>query len=143
MRNRTIADEDVVEVVALWGACGLPRPSNAPHNDISLARNTPQCKIFISSKNNTIVAIVLVGSDDQYDWIYYLAVDPGCRKDGLRGKIMALGEGCLQELGRSEGQAHKQTKKRYRLTVLRAHRIRGERLNCYLALSRQPRRKLK
>ena len=93
MRKRAIADEDVVEVVALWGACGLPRPSNAPHNDISLARNTPQCKIFISSKNNTIVAIVLVGSDDHRGCLYYLTVDPDGRKDGLRLEIMANGEG--------------------------------------------------
>jgi hypothetical protein len=106
-------------------------------------RNTPQCESFGSSRNNTIVANVLVGSDDHRGYLYYLTVDPDSRKDGLRLEIMANGEGCFRELGRSEGRAHDQIKKRYHLTILRAHQMRGGRLNCYFAPGRQPRRKLK
>jgi ribosomal protein S18 acetylase RimI-like enzyme len=99
MRIRPIADEDVDAVVALWGACGLTRPWNAPYDDIALARETPQCEIFVGLDNDTIVASVLCGSDGHRGWIYYLAVNPDRQKDGLGREIMAHGEGWLRNLG--------------------------------------------
>lgn len=99
MRIRPIADEDVEEVVALWGACGLTRPWNAPNDDIALARKTPQCEIFVGIENDTIVASVLCGSDGHRGWIYYLAVIPDRQKYGLGREIMAYGEAWLRDLG--------------------------------------------
>ena len=73
--------------------------ANAPHDDIALARKTPQCAIFVATDNDAIVASVLVGSDVYRCWIYYLAVDPDRQTDGLDREIMAHGEKWLQELG--------------------------------------------
>ena len=99
MRIRPIADGDVDAVVTLWGACGLTRPWNAPHDDIALARKTPQCEIFVGTDHDATVASVLVGSDGHRGWIYYLAVDPDRQKDGLGSEVMAHGEKWLRELG--------------------------------------------
>jgi len=92
MRIRPIADVDVDAVVTLWGVCGLTRPWNAPHDDITLARKTPQCEIFVGTNNDAIVASVLLGSDGHRCWIYYLGVDPDHQIDGLGREIMAHGE---------------------------------------------------
>jgi len=73
--------------------------ANAPHDDIALARKTPQCEIFVGTDNDAIVASVLVGSDGHRCWIYYLAVEPDRQTDGLGREIMAHGEKWLRELG--------------------------------------------
>ena len=99
MRIRAIEDGDVEDVVALWDACGLTRPWNAPHDDIALARATPQSKIFVGMDNGEIVASVLCGNDGHRGWIYYLAVAPERQKDGLGREIMAHGEEWLRSLG--------------------------------------------
>jgi hypothetical protein len=43
--------------------------ANAPHDDIALARKTPQCEIFVGTDNDAIVASILVGSDGHRCWI--------------------------------------------------------------------------
>ena len=99
MLTRPIRDGDEDSVVALWGACGLTRPWNAPHDDITLARKTPQAEIFVGIIEDEIVASVLCGSDGHRGWVYYLAVAPRHQKDGLGGKIMAHGEAWLRDIG--------------------------------------------
>jgi len=98
MRIRAIEDGDVEDVVALWDACDLTRPWNAPHDDIALARATPQCEIFVGLDGEDVVASVLCGNDGHRGWIYYLAVTPDRQKDGLGREIMAHGEAWLRSL---------------------------------------------
>lgn len=99
MEIRPIRDGDEDGVVALWDACGLTRPWNAPHDDIALARRTPQSEIFVGARGSTIIASVMCGSDGHRGWIYYLAVSPEHRMTGLGRAIMAHGEAWLRDLG--------------------------------------------
>ena len=73
MRIRAIEDGDVEDVVALWDACGLTRPWNAPHDDIALARRRPLAETFVGILNDQIVASVLRGSDAHRTSVYYFA----------------------------------------------------------------------
>lgn len=99
MRIRPIQDGDEDDVVALWNACGLTRPWNAPYDDIALARQTAQAEIFVGLDNEAVVASVLCGSDGHRGWVYYLAVAPNRQKDGLGRDIMAHGENWLRSQG--------------------------------------------
>jgi ribosomal protein S18 acetylase RimI-like enzyme len=99
MEIRPIAEGDDDSIVALWNACGLTRPWNAPHDDIDLVRRTPQSEIFLGFDKGQLVASILCGSDGHRGWIYYLAVAPDRQKDGFGREIMAYGEQWLRSLG--------------------------------------------
>ena len=99
MEIRPIEDGDEDGVVTLWTACSLTRPWNAPYDDIALARRAPQSEIFICLTDANIVASVLCGSDGHRGWVYYLAVDPKRRQDGIGRRMMAHGEAWLRKLG--------------------------------------------
>lgn len=99
MEIRPIQDGDEEAVVALWEACGLTRPWNAPRDDIALARRTPQAEIFVAVEDGAVVASVLCGSDGHRGWVYYLAVSPDRRTAGLGRHIMVHGEAWLRALG--------------------------------------------
>jgi ribosomal protein S18 acetylase RimI-like enzyme len=99
MEIRSITEEDDDSIVALWNACGLTRPWNAPYDDIDLVRRTPQSEIFLGLDNGQLVASVLCGSDGHRGWIYYLAVAPDRQKAGLGREIIAYGEQWLRSLG--------------------------------------------
>ena len=94
-----IADADVETVVALWQRCGLTRPWNDPHADIALARRAANSTVLIGRDGNAIVASAMVGHDGHRGWIYYVAVDPDCRKRGYGRIIMAAAEDWLRRAG--------------------------------------------
>ncbi|GLR91736.1 GNAT family acetyltransferase [Bradyrhizobium iriomotense] len=94
-----IADADVETVVALWQRCGLTRPWNDPHADIALARREANSTVLIGRDGHAIVASAMVGHDGHRGWIYYVAVDPDCRKRGYGRMIMAAAEDWLRQAG--------------------------------------------
>jgi hypothetical protein len=100
MLIRPLEDSDLDAVTALWDRCGLLRPWNNPHDDIGLARQTESAEIFVGTDGeNAIVAAVMCGHDGHRGWLYYLAVDPGCRRQGLGRDIVAHAEAWLRGLG--------------------------------------------
>ncbi|MCP3459812.1 MULTISPECIES: GNAT family acetyltransferase [unclassified Bradyrhizobium] len=94
-----IADADVETVVALWQRCGLTRPWNDPHADIALARREANSTVLIGRNGDAIAASAMVGHDGHRGWIYYVAVDPDCRKRGYGSSIMAAAEDWLRQAG--------------------------------------------
>ncbi|MBR0814474.1 MULTISPECIES: GNAT family acetyltransferase [Bradyrhizobium] len=99
-----IKDADVEMVVALWQRCGLTRPWNDPHADIALARRRDNSTVLIGREGGAIVATIMVGHDGHRGWVYYVAVDPDCRKRGYGRVIMAAAEDWLRAAGISKLQ---------------------------------------
>jgi len=80
---REIEDRDVEAVVALWQACGLTRPWNDPYKDISFAREGRESTILVAEREGRIIASVMAGHDGHRGMLYYVAVDPSLRREGL------------------------------------------------------------
>lgn len=99
MTVRPIEDDDIERVIALWDACGLLRPWNDARADIARARAAAQAEIFVIEKDGRIVACTMAGNDGHRGWLYYLAVDPDRRGEGLGREITRHAEAWLESLG--------------------------------------------
>lgn len=91
--------QDRDAVVALWKACGLTRPWNDPVADFEFALAGPASAILVLRENERIFASAMVGHDGHRGALYYLAVDPARRRDGLGSMMMSAVEGWLKEQG--------------------------------------------
>lgn len=94
-----IEDADVSAVVSLWERCGLTRPWNDPAADIALARKGPNSTILLGREDEKIVASAMVGHEGHRGWVYYVAVDPDRRGQGLGRSIMNAAEDWLRQAG--------------------------------------------
>jgi len=94
-----IEDADITAVVALWERCGLTRPWNDPAADIALARRGPNSTILVGREDEKIVASAMVGHEGHRGWVYYVAVDPDRRGQGLGRTIMNAAEDWLRQAG--------------------------------------------
>ena len=83
-----LEDREIEEVVALWERCGLTRPWNDPRADMALARSSPTSEVLLGRLESRIVASAMVGTDGHRGWVYYLAVDPELRRQGLGRRMM-------------------------------------------------------
>ncbi|MEO9470402.1 GNAT family acetyltransferase [Parasphingorhabdus sp.] len=87
MEISTASESDVDNVIALWKACDLTRPWNDPKADYQLALATETSDILLARREGALIASIMVGFDGHRGWVYYLAVAPKHRRDGL-GRIM-------------------------------------------------------
>ena len=87
------------EVIALWHACGLTRPWNDPNADFARAVSGPASAVLLMRDGGALVASVMVGCDGHRGWVYYLAVAPGRRREGLGRAMMAAAEAWLRARG--------------------------------------------
>lgn len=94
-----ITDADVDAVVALWQACGLTRPWNAPEADIVFARSSHNATVLVGRNANAVVASAMVGHDGHRGTVYYVAVAPERRGQGLGRAIMDAAEEWLRARG--------------------------------------------
>ena len=99
MAFRAIADADVEAVIALWRACGLTRAWNDPRKDIAFARAGASSTILVGEVEGAIAASVMVGHDGHRGMLYYVAVVPGRRGQGLGKAAVRAAEAWLAERG--------------------------------------------
>jgi ribosomal protein S18 acetylase RimI-like enzyme len=94
-----LATADVPALIALWEACGLTRPWNDPGRDARLAIEGATSTILGLREGEALIASVMAGFDGHRGWVYYLAVAPDRRREGLGRRLMAAAEAWLRERG--------------------------------------------
>ena len=90
---------DEAAVTGLWAACGLTRPWNAPARDFRLAVEGATSAILVLRSETGLAASLMVGFDGHRGWVYYLAVSPERRREGLGARMMAAAEAWLRARG--------------------------------------------
>ena len=90
---------DVPAIISLWEKTKLTRPWNDPAKDIELSLNADTSTIFTARKNGSIVGSAMTGYDGHRGWIYYLAVDPDCQKQGIGKRLYNEAYRWLKEQG--------------------------------------------
>jgi ribosomal protein S18 acetylase RimI-like enzyme len=91
--------DDAQAVIALWGACGLTRPWNDPAADFARAVEGPASAVLLLREDEALAASVMVGFDGHRGWVYYLAIAPERRRQGLARTMMDAAEAWLRERG--------------------------------------------
>jgi len=99
VRLRRATDRDVGAIVALWRACGLVMPWNDPYADIARCRQQRQAALFVATAGGALAGTVMAGDDGHRGWLYYVAVDPSRRRQGLGRLLVAHAEGWLRGRG--------------------------------------------
>ncbi|NBB66123.1 GNAT family acetyltransferase [Pseudomonas sp. ODNR1LW] len=96
---RPVRDGEDEAVVGLWSVCGLTRPWNDPVADLKQAKEGPASTVLVAADDDAISGAVMVGFDGHRGWVYYLAVDPGRRGNGLGRRLMAAAQDWLTKRG--------------------------------------------
>jgi ribosomal protein S18 acetylase RimI-like enzyme len=97
LREAGAADLDAV--VALWEACGLTRPWNEPRRDLALLAESGHGALLVLEADGGLVGTAMVGHDGHRGWIYYLAVAPERRREGLGRRLVAAAEAWCRARG--------------------------------------------
>ena len=90
---------DAATVVALWERCGLTRPWNDPHADFERALAGATSTVLLTRNDDVVIGSVMVGHDGHRGWLYYLAVAPGRRGQGIGRALFAAAENWLRTAG--------------------------------------------
>jgi ribosomal protein S18 acetylase RimI-like enzyme len=96
---RTATAEDTAALVRLWQACELTRPWNHPVADLDRALDWQGSTVLVAVDADTVVGSVMAGYDGHRGWLYYLAVDPARRGEGLARGLVEAACGFLADLG--------------------------------------------
>ncbi len=99
MTIREFRDDDRAAVIALWQDCDLTRPWNPPERDIELCRRSGHGTLFVAEAAGRLAGTIMVGHDGHRGWVYYVAVDPAHRRDGLGRALMRHAEAFLAAQG--------------------------------------------
>ncbi|HMG47729.1 MAG TPA: GNAT family acetyltransferase [Allosphingosinicella sp.] len=91
--------EDAEAVIALWRDCGLTRPWNDAAADFARAVAGPSSAVLLLREGGAPAASVMVGCDGHRGWVYYLAVAPPRRREGLGRAMMDAAEVWLRARG--------------------------------------------
>ena len=87
-------------VIELWQKCDLTRPWNNPRLDIERMLKIYPELFLIGLIDGRLAGTVMGGYEGHRGWVYYLAVDPDLRRQGLGRQMMAaveeklLAKGC-------------------------------------------------
>lgn len=90
---------DIPALVALWGSCGLTRPWNDPERDAGLAIEGATSTILGLREGDALIGSIMAGFDGHRGWVYYLAVAPERRREGLGRRLMDAAEAWLRGRG--------------------------------------------
>ena len=80
------------DLLALWQVCDLIRPWNNPLDDIRQCVENPSSELLITYLDQTLCGSVMVGCDGHRGWVYYLAVAPDYRTQGIGRALMVSAE---------------------------------------------------
>ena len=95
-----LPDELRDAAVALWRDCGLTRPWNDPDADLNRALGAGNSTVLAAiDTSGRLQGTVMVGHDGHRGWVYYLAVDPSARRQGLGRALMAAAESWVHARG--------------------------------------------
>ena len=87
-------------VMALWQAVfGYEDAHNEPGRVIDMKRAHPDDLFFVARRNGDVVGTAMAGYDGHRGWIYSVAVDPHCRKQGIGSALLARAQKDLTALG--------------------------------------------
>jgi len=97
---RPYREEDEKAVVALWRQVFPDAPPwNDPIADIKRKVNMQRELFLVARENSELVGTVMAGYDGHRGWIYYLAVSPEHRRQGIGRALMLRVEKELSQLG--------------------------------------------
>ncbi|MES2472248.1 MAG: GNAT family acetyltransferase [Pseudomonadota bacterium] len=98
---RSATAQDEAAVVALWQACGLTTSYNDPVQDFRFARGKPSSDILLAGPDDIadIAGAIMVGHDGHRGWLYYVAVAPVLRRQGIGRMLVEAAEAWLKERG--------------------------------------------
>ena len=99
-----VQDDDVEAVVELWRRVGLVRPWNDPHHDLDRVRRHPAAAVLVGRLGDAVVASAVVGFEGHRGWLYYLAVSPHRRGEGLGRRMARAAEDWLRRAGAPKAQ---------------------------------------
>jgi ribosomal protein S18 acetylase RimI-like enzyme len=85
--------------VELWHRAGLTRRWNSPERDFDRAVAGASSAVLGVVDGDAVVATAMVGDDGHRGWIYYVAVDPDRRRDGIGVAIICAAEAWLSSRG--------------------------------------------
>jgi len=94
-----MASDERETVIALWSRCGLTRPWNDPEADMALAEATEAATILVARAGGSIVGAAMTGHDGHRGALYYLGVDPRCRRGGIGRALVAAAEAWCRSRG--------------------------------------------
>jgi len=100
VKIRPYAIEDEILVLALWQ---LTFPDTPSHNnfieDIKRKLSTQSNLFFVAFYEEQCIGTAMSGFDGHRGWIYYLAVHPEYRRNGVGKKLMQTVEAELANIG--------------------------------------------
>ena len=98
MRIDTYQPADLAAVIALWQACKLTRPWNDPSMDIGFCMRSPHATLLVGRDDATgaVIGSAMTGHDGHRGWVYYVAVAPDRRDQGLGAQLMSAVEAWLK-----------------------------------------------
>nr|WP_281497138.1 GNAT family acetyltransferase [Ornithinimicrobium sp. F0845] len=96
---RELQPHEADRAVELWAECGLTRPWNDPHADLARALGGANSTVLAAVRGEELVGTAMVGHDGHRGWVYYLAVAPGRRRDGVGRCLMEACEQWLRDRG--------------------------------------------
>jgi ribosomal protein S18 acetylase RimI-like enzyme len=85
--------------VALWRETGLTRPWNDPDLDLRRAVAGGTSTVLAATHGAALIGTAMVGHDGHRGWVYYLAVQPGHRRQGVARALMSACEDWVRERG--------------------------------------------
>ena len=86
-------------VLALWKVCGLERSNGRSLYDIQSCIRASSSELFVGYANKMLVGTAMVGCNWAAGWVYYLAVHPEWRLNGIGRLLMNQSEAWIKEQG--------------------------------------------
>jgi len=95
--------DDELEVLQLWKKVFPETPlHNDPIRDIQSKLKIQPGLFLVAADDHLLVGTAMAGYDGHRGWVYYLAVDPAYRRNGIGTALMKRAEGLLAKMSCSK-----------------------------------------